>query len=103
MKKFLLLACIALASCSGTPEKQISGVPQYKVDPYWPKPLPGTWMLGQVAGVAVDRNDNVWIVHRPGTLLDVADGNGNLSIDSKGSIYTTEVGSGRRVQRFVKQ
>ena len=70
MKKIFLLACIALVSCSGTPEKQGSGAPQYKVDPYWPKPLPGNWILGQVAGIAVDRNDNIWIVHRPSTLLD---------------------------------
>jgi hypothetical protein len=44
--------------------------PQYKVDPFWPKPLPGNWILGQVAGIAVDKNDNVWIVHRPTTLVD---------------------------------
>ena len=30
------------------------GVPEFKVDPFWPKPLPENWMLGQVAGIAVD-------------------------------------------------
>ena len=65
------LAALLLLSCSSSPEKKSAGgVPQYKVDPFWPKPLPGNWMLGQVAGIAVDRNDNVWIVHRPTTLLD---------------------------------
>ncbi len=36
--------------------------------PLWPKPLPNHWILGQVIGVSVDSNDNVWIVHRPQTL-----------------------------------
>jgi hypothetical protein len=43
-------------------------VPQYAVDPSWPQPLPNRWILGAVAGVAVDRRDHVWIVHRPSTL-----------------------------------
>ena len=69
MKKILvLLALVFIASCASNPER--AGVPQFKVDPFWPKPLPGNWMLGQVAGIAVDKNDNVWIVHRPATLLD---------------------------------
>ena len=28
--------------------------PRMQVDPFWPKPLPNNWILGQVAGVAVD-------------------------------------------------
>jgi DNA-binding beta-propeller fold protein YncE len=43
-------------------------VPQFAVDPYWPKPLPNRWLVGAVAGVAVDGRAHVWIVHRPGTL-----------------------------------
>ena len=39
-----------------------------KVDPAWPKPLPERWLVGAIAGVAVDARDHVWIVHRPGTL-----------------------------------
>ena len=42
--------------------------PTYSVDPYWPKPLPNHWLVGAVAGVAVDARDHVWIVHRPSTL-----------------------------------
>ncbi len=42
--------------------------PQYKVDPFWPKPLPNNWLLGEVAGVAVDSRDHSWIVQRPGSL-----------------------------------
>jgi hypothetical protein len=43
-------------------------VPKFEVDPFWPKPLPNNWRLGQVIGAAVDSQDNVWIVHRPATL-----------------------------------
>ena len=39
--------------------------PVYQVDPFWPKPLPFHWQIGQVPGVAVDKDDNIWIVHRP--------------------------------------
>jgi len=67
---FWIFACIALISCSGNPERKETSIPQFKVDPFWPKPLPSNWMLGQVAGIAVDRNDTIWIVHRPASLLD---------------------------------
>jgi DNA-binding beta-propeller fold protein YncE len=47
-----------------------AGIPKFQPEPFWPKPLPGNWVLGQVSGIAVDRNDHIWIVHRPATLLD---------------------------------
>src|SRR5687768_5077084 len=43
-------------------------VPTFRVDPFWPKPLPNRWILGAVAGVAVDSRDHVWVTHRPSTL-----------------------------------
>src|SRR5262245_37943278 len=43
-------------------------VPAFRVDPFWPKPLPNNWIVGAVAGVAVDKRDHVWITHRPSTL-----------------------------------
>ena len=45
-----------------------SSLPEYVVDPSWPKPLPNDWILGQVSGIAVDQRDHVWLVHRPGSL-----------------------------------
>jgi DNA-binding beta-propeller fold protein YncE len=45
-----------------------AALPQFQVDPFWPKPLPNNWILGQVSGIAVDRFDRIWVVHRPGTL-----------------------------------
>ena len=40
----------------------------FQVDPFWPKPLPNRWILGQVSGIATDRFDRIWVVHRPGSL-----------------------------------
>ncbi len=45
-------------------------VPHYAVDPYWPKQLPNNWIMGQVAGVAVDGQDHVWVLNRPRSLTD---------------------------------
>ncbi|NKE47925.1 hypothetical protein HB662_24320 [Roseomonas frigidaquae] len=42
--------------------------PNFQVDPFWPKTLPNNWIIGAVAGVAVDRRDHIWIIHRPSTL-----------------------------------
>jgi DNA-binding beta-propeller fold protein YncE len=58
------MALIAIAAhADGAP-----AVPQFEVDPFWPKPLPNKWILGQVSGIATDRNDRIWVVHRPGSL-----------------------------------
>jgi hypothetical protein len=69
----VLIIAAALAAVGGVaphPAAAADDVPSFKVDPFWPKPLPDNWIVGQVAGVAVDNNDHVWIIHRPGTLLD---------------------------------
>jgi DNA-binding beta-propeller fold protein YncE len=42
--------------------------PKFEVDLTWPKPLPNHWILGATIGVAVDAQDHVWIIHRPGSL-----------------------------------
>jgi DNA-binding beta-propeller fold protein YncE len=42
--------------------------PMFEVDPLWPKPLPNHWLLGMTIGVSVDAQDNVWIIHRQGSL-----------------------------------
>src|SRR4029077_2389310 len=43
-------------------------VPQFQVEASWPKLLPNNWILGQVAGIATDKYDRIWIVHRPTSL-----------------------------------
>jgi DNA-binding beta-propeller fold protein YncE len=44
--------------------------PRFEVDADWPKPLPNNWIVGQVAGIAVDRHDHIWIIQRPNSLTD---------------------------------
>jgi hypothetical protein len=39
--------------------------PKFRVDPTWPKELPNNWILGQVGGMAVDRQDHIWVLQRP--------------------------------------
>jgi DNA-binding beta-propeller fold protein YncE len=41
--------------------------PTFQVEPSWPK-IPNNWQFGQVASVAIDGQDHVWILQRPGTL-----------------------------------
>jgi DNA-binding beta-propeller fold protein YncE len=49
---------------------QAAGVqaPVFEVDPMWPKPMPNHWVIGMAIGVSVDAEDNVWIIHRGGSL-----------------------------------
>lgn len=42
--------------------------PSFVVDPTWPKPLPNNWLIGQVGGMAIDGDDNIWVYHRPRSL-----------------------------------
>src|ERR1051326_4663110 len=42
--------------------------PIFEVDPLWPKPLPNHWLMGNTIGVAADAKDNIWIIHRAGSL-----------------------------------
>lgn len=44
--------------------------PAFQPEPFWPKPLPENWILGQVAGIATAPNGNIWVLHRPASLLD---------------------------------
>lgn len=45
--------------------------PKFKFDPNWPKPLPNKWKMGGVTGLAVDKDDNVWVLNRPNDLTDI--------------------------------
>jgi hypothetical protein len=62
----------AATSANGGP-----AMPRYRVDPFWPKPLPvdttvtnpatgmaKPWVTGEVAGTCVDSNDHVFTVNR---------------------------------------
>ncbi len=59
----MILAAWALAAAASAAEP-----PRFKVDPAWPKALPNGWIMGQASGVAVDAQDHVWVIQRPGSL-----------------------------------
>src|SRR5260370_39448446 len=41
------------------------GAPMFKVDPFWPKPLPNRWSMQQVTGLYVEeKNDHIWFLNR---------------------------------------
>ena len=43
-------------------------IPKFIVDPFWPKKLPAQDLLGQVAGISVDKDNHIWIIQRPRSL-----------------------------------
>src|SRR6202790_4573609 len=59
-----LALCVAIGAESQT-------APKFKFDPDWPKPLPSKWKMGGVTGLAVDKDDNVWVFDRPKSLTDI--------------------------------
>jgi WD40 repeat protein len=87
---------------------QAQDVPRYKVDPSWPKELPNNWILGRVGGIAVDKNDHIWVLHSPSWVLkDEAGAAQNpplseccvpapavLEFDSKGNVLKSWGGRG---------
>ena len=56
--------------------------PHFLVDPYWPKPLPNMWAMGNTIGVEVDERDHVFIVHRN----DASQFGGNTEIGLLGGV-----------------
>jgi hypothetical protein len=46
-------------------------VPDLVFDPTWPKELPNLWKLGGVTGLALDRDENVWVYNRPNDLTNI--------------------------------
>src|ERR1700743_3543834 len=55
-------------SIIGSAVAQAPMVPLFEADGMWPKPLPNGWVIGSTIGLAADPHDNIWIIHRPGTL-----------------------------------
>ena len=53
----LLLGCNAVA--------QAPQMPVFEVDRAWPGALPNGWVMTNVTKVSVDRNDNIYVLHRP--------------------------------------
>src|SRR5258706_4848173 len=69
MKTALVCLAVALTVVSSSaPAQNPETVPQFQVHAVSPKPFPNKWILGQVSGIATDRFDRVWVVHRPRSL-----------------------------------
>src|SRR6266403_686978 len=66
----IVIGLSALALCVTLGAQGLSA-PKYKFDPDWPKPLPNKWKMGGVTGLAVDKDDNVWVLDRPNDLTDI--------------------------------
>jgi hypothetical protein len=62
---------LGLLLLSVMPRAQTPAAPKYRFDPDWPKPLPNKWKMGGVTGLAVDKNDDVWVLNRPNDLTDI--------------------------------
>ena len=48
-----------------------NGAPQYRVDPFWPKPLPNRWSMQQVTGLYVDHMEHIWFINRGRAALPI--------------------------------
>ena len=68
---FGLLAGLYSWYSSSDLEAQAPAAPRFRVDTTWPKPLPNKWKLGGVTGLAVDKDDNVWVYDRPNDLTSM--------------------------------
>ncbi len=66
-----LLVGAAFATSYTSDEANAQTAPSYSFDPTWPKPYPNNWKIGGVTGLAVDSNDNVWVLNRPNDLTAI--------------------------------
>jgi hypothetical protein len=69
MKSDVAAAAMTIVVCGlvvlGVPsELQAQDPPIYKVDPFWPKPLPNKWIMQQVPTLVVDKDDHIWVFNR---------------------------------------
>jgi len=68
---FLLIAAAhaAMLGCQRPSEAEMPApqIPTFRVDPNWPQ-IPPHWRLGEISSIAIDAEDNAWLLHRPWTL-----------------------------------
>ncbi len=95
----VLLGTVAWSRSSGVPIVDAQGadeIPQFAVDPAWPKPLPNKWAVGPVSGIATGTLDHIWIIHRG----DVVKQEGSvpappvIEFDADGNVVQTWGGPG---------
>ena len=76
----ILILVLLLTACASFAVLDVTGgvaarqaAPQYVFDPTWPKALPNNWKMGGVTGLAVDKDDNVWVLNRPNDTTEQED------------------------------
>ena len=91
MTQRLLVAVLVVGVLSGTGAAQksavqsvdASGAPIFKVDPFWPGPLPNRWSMQQVTGIHVDHEDHIWFLNRAAAAACAAAGRVWLGADDR--------------------
>ena len=77
-------------------ESSTAGIPTFRVDQDWPQ-VPTQWRLGDVSSIAIDPQDNAWLLHRPRTLAPDEAGMAApavLGFDSEGNFLDAWGGEG---------
>ncbi len=113
---FVLVLAVSFAGRSLARQKKAlkeamdaNGAPIYRVDPFWPKPLPNRWSMQQVTGLSVEeKNDHVWFLNRgaaadgdeiggdgnPPRILCCVRGPEAIELDPEGTVVTAWGGPG---------
>ena len=58
------IGILALLAFAAIPPARAQNAPVYKVDPFWPKPLPNKWSMQQIVDIYVDKDDHIWVLNR---------------------------------------
>ena len=67
MRRIAVCGVVALGLASAL---RAQDPPTYKVDPFWPRPLPNKWSMQQIVDSYVDKNDHIWVINRSDTRPD---------------------------------
>ena len=68
---WILLVGAVMAVALAANDARAQSEPSFVFDPTWPQALPNDWKLGGVTGLAVDADDNVWVLNRPNDLTSL--------------------------------
>jgi hypothetical protein len=58
------IGILAFLAFAAIPPARAQNPPVYKVDPFWPKPLPNNWSMQQIVDIYVDKDDHIWVLNR---------------------------------------
>jgi hypothetical protein len=61
---FIAIGLFCFLVFAFSPVAVAQDVPVYKVDPFWPKPLPHKWSTQQFVDIYVSKDDHIWAINR---------------------------------------